>query len=161
MKDAVAKYQAARQQIAKTYTAEKALTPGGNFNANVYARELAKGKPLTGEAKSVAEFASQFPRVAKLPERIPPDTFGFGDLALAAGKVATGNAGPLDLAKGALTLGVRPAARAMLTSKAYQSAMVNPQEAGVGLGRRSLSSLADIQSSPITSLAELSAERRQ
>lgn len=69
MADAVAKYQAARQQIAKTYTAEKALTSSGNFNAMVYARELNKGRPLDGGALQVAQFAEKFPSYAKLPEK--------------------------------------------------------------------------------------------
>lgn len=60
-------FRDARQLIAKTYTAESALNPQvGSFNAQKLATQLAKGKPLSGEAKKVAEFATAFPKAAKL-----------------------------------------------------------------------------------------------
>jgi hypothetical protein len=60
-------FREARQLIAKTYTAEKALNPQvGSFNATKLATDLAKGKPLSGEMKKVAEFAQAFPKAAKL-----------------------------------------------------------------------------------------------
>lgn len=60
-------FREARQLIAKTYTAEGALNPQvGSFNAQKLATQLAKGKPLSGEAKKVAEFATAFPKAAKL-----------------------------------------------------------------------------------------------
>lgn len=60
-------FREARQLIAKTYTAEAALNPQvGSFNAQKLATQLAKGKPLSGEAKKVAEFATAFPKAAKL-----------------------------------------------------------------------------------------------
>lgn len=63
----LAEFRDARQLIAKTYTAEKALNPQvGSFNASKFASELAKGKPLTGEMKKVGEFAQAFPKAAKL-----------------------------------------------------------------------------------------------
>jgi hypothetical protein len=69
-KDAAAllkEFRDARQLIAKSYTAEKALNPQvGSFNAQKIATELAKGKPLSGDAKKVAEFATAFPKAAKL-----------------------------------------------------------------------------------------------
>lgn len=60
-------FREARQLIAKTYTAEGALNSQvGSFNAQKLATQLAKGKPLSGEAKKVAEFATAFPKAAKL-----------------------------------------------------------------------------------------------
>jgi len=60
-------FRQARQLIAKSYTAEGALNPQtGSFNATKLATQLAKGKPLSGEAKKVAEFATAFPKAAKL-----------------------------------------------------------------------------------------------
>lgn len=60
-------FRQARQLIAKTYTAEKALNQSaGSFNASKLATELAKGKPISGEAKKVAEFAQAFPKAARL-----------------------------------------------------------------------------------------------
>lgn len=60
-------FRAARQLIAKSYTAEGALNAStGSFNAGKLATQLAKGKPLSGEMKKVAEFATAFPKAAKL-----------------------------------------------------------------------------------------------
>lgn len=69
--------------------------------------------------------------------------------------IATG-----DVLKGAASLGIRPAIRAALTSKPYQKVMVNAQKETPSLGRMSLSALADLQSKPAMTLAEISAERR-
>ena len=155
MADAVSKYQAARERIAKTYTAEKSLRAGGNFDANVYAKELSKGRPLEGAGKTVAEFAAQFPRAAKVPEKIGGDALlGLGDIGLAAIRSVT-HAG---VAEGLMA---RPAVRSLITSKPYQNLMVNPKQAGPSFGRMSLENLADLQSKPIASLAEISAANRR
>ena len=78
----------ARQLIAKTYTIEKTLNPAsGTVDAKVLARELKKGKPLSEELKTVAEFASQFPKAAQVTEKmgslpqISPIDYGLGGLA--------------------------------------------------------------------------------
>jgi hypothetical protein len=60
-------FREARTLIAKTYSAESVLNPQvGSFNANKLATQLAKGKPLSGDMKKVAEFAQAFPKAAKL-----------------------------------------------------------------------------------------------
>lgn len=60
-------FRQARQLIAKSYSAEGALNAStGSFNAGKMATQLAKGKPLTGDMKKVAEFATAFPKAAKL-----------------------------------------------------------------------------------------------
>lgn len=157
MAQAVQKYQAARELIAKTYTADKALTPSGNFNAMVYARELKNGKPLNGNAKKVGEFASEFERYAKLPESVGGDTFGFGDGMVAGARgLATGST-----TKALAGLVARPGMRAVLTSKPYQKLFVNAQPATPSLGKLGLADLAELQSMPITSLAEMSAAQRK
>lgn len=84
----LSQFREARQLIAKTYTAEKALNPQtGSFNAVKLASELAKGKPLTGEMKKVADFASAFPKASKLvldsgPVRNTDVILGAGTAAL-------------------------------------------------------------------------------
>lgn len=157
MAQAVQKYQAARELIAKTYTAEKALTPSGNFNAMVYARELKNGKPLNGNAKKVGEFASEFEHYAKLPETVGGDTFGFGDGVVAGARgLATGST-----TQALIGLVGRPGLRAGLTSKPYQKLFVNAQPATPSLGKMGLADLAELQSMPITSLAEMSAAQRK
>ena len=63
----------ARQAIAKTYSVEKAFNQStGNVDATKLARELAKGKPLSGELKQVAQFGQAFPKAARdFNESIP------------------------------------------------------------------------------------------
>lgn len=52
----------ARQTIAKSYAAQKALDGKGNINPQKYASEKMKDRPLTGRAKEVANIAGEFPR---------------------------------------------------------------------------------------------------
>lgn len=117
----LANYRAARQTLAKVYDVEKALnTTSGNVDANKLAQLLKKGRPLTGELKTAAEFAQQFPKAAQpvermgsLPQVSPLD---FGTLGLLS--AATSN--PL------LMAGVvaRPGARALALSPAVQNRLV-------------------------------------
>lgn len=89
-------FREARTLMAKTYTAGKALVEDtGSFNARKMASELAKGKPLAGEQRIVAGFATAFPKVSRLmdesyPSISPLDAYGS---AIAAG--AADSAAPL------------------------------------------------------------------
>jgi hypothetical protein len=59
----LADFRDARQLMAQTYTVEKALNSvTGDISAPVLARELAKGKPLSGELRDIAEAATSFPK---------------------------------------------------------------------------------------------------
>jgi hypothetical protein len=116
-------YRAARQTLAKTYDVEKALTAAGNVDAKKMANALRKGRPLTGELRTIAEFADQFPKAAQtlegmgsLPQTSPLDWFGS-----AAVSGVTGN--PL------LMAGVvaRPGARAAALSPMVQNRLAVPQ----------------------------------
>lgn len=110
--NAFSQYVAARTRIAKTYAAEKALNDStGNIDANVYARSLKKGAPLSKEAETVARFAQQFPNVAKPAEKIGSTGPTLWDMA---GAVAGHHYG-LALA--------RPLTRAALLSPVSQWAM--------------------------------------
>lgn len=124
MAEAVAKYRGARERIAKTYAAEKALNDAsGNFDPNVYAREQKKGKYLTGEAKKVADFASQFPKSAQYAERIGPT----GATVFDAAPLVFGDI-PMTV-KGLLT-GARPAARSIMLSDMAQDSLTAPRTYG-------------------------------
>jgi Pyruvate/2-oxoacid:ferredoxin oxidoreductase gamma subunit len=108
--ESVTKYRAARQRIAKTYTAEKALNDAtGNINAAVYARELQRGKPLSGAGKAVGQIAQAFPRSVQQIEKSGSTGPTIFDLA------------PAVMGKEALLIGARPAARHIMASDAYQS----------------------------------------
>lgn len=108
-------FRNARQTIAKTYTVQGALNPQtGNVNAIKLGADLAKGKPLNGELRTVAEVAQAFPRANQFLKEAPNATSPldwFGGTAAAAG---TGNILPL------AAVAARPAVRAGLLSAPIQ-----------------------------------------
>lgn len=59
-------YRTARQTIAKTYSVESALNPTtGNVNAAKLAGQLQRGKPLSGDIKTVAQVGQAFPKATQ------------------------------------------------------------------------------------------------
>ena len=81
-------FRDARQLIAKSYSVEKALNPAsGTVDSRQLAAQLKRGKPLSSELKTVAEFASQFPKASQVTEKmgslpqISPIDYGLGGLA--------------------------------------------------------------------------------
>ena len=135
----VQEFRAARQKIAKTYAAEKALDAQGNINPQVYAKELKKGRPLTGGAKEVAEFARDFPRSSQKPGNMG-SIYGptwadaiLGGMGGIGGAAAHGIGAGIGIPAGAALL-ARPGARAAIASDPYQAAFIrrNPS-AGKGL----------------------------
>lgn len=118
-------FQDARQYIAKTFTVEKALNPmTGVVDAKNIAKQVYdKDVPITGELKTVADFAKAFPKVTK-PIAEPPTpvsmsdylTFGFGVPA----DIFTG----VPLAS--LIAPTRIGSRLALSSRLGQQRLVNP-----------------------------------
>lgn len=121
-------FKQARQVLAKTHTVEKALNKAsGNVDASVLRRELEKGKPLSGELKSIAEFAQRFPKAAQsvekmgsLPQTSPLDWAAVGSLAALMGEPTA-----------MLGVAARPLARSAALSPMVQDRLI--QEAGPGL----------------------------
>lgn len=63
---ALTSFREARQLIAKTRTVEGAFNPStGNVVANKLAAQLGKGKPLTDELRTAAQFGQAFPKAAQ------------------------------------------------------------------------------------------------
>jgi hypothetical protein len=122
--DLVSAMQEARTRIAKTYSIEDALNAvSGSVDARRLAKQLDKGKPLSGELKQAAEFAARFPKAAQavegmgsLPQTSPLDWAMGGGLAM-----GTGN--PLMLA----SMAARPAARSLVLSPVVQNRLVQQQ----------------------------------
>jgi hypothetical protein len=113
----------ARQLYAKTYTVEKALNPvSGTVDARVLARELKKGKPLSDELKTVAEFAAQFPKASQVTEtmgsrpQISPTDMGVAGIISAMTDPSAMSA-----------LLVRPTARAAALSEPVQNRLIQGQ----------------------------------
>lgn len=120
-------HRAARQQIAKTYTVEKALNPAsGNVRARKLAAELEKGKPISGDLKTIAQFAAQLPKAA---DEVTTSMPGVSPLDYATGAMVSAGTGNM---AGMLAPLTRPLARGLLLSRPYQSAMTSP-DYSVGL----------------------------
>lgn len=124
---AIKAFREARTLIAKTYTVQKALNgQTGDVAAQKLAAELAKGRPLSGELRQVAEVASAFPKATQslkeAPKAVSP--LDFAVAAIGSG----GGSNPAGLA----LMGARPAARSIVLSQPYQARMLTPNyDAGI------------------------------
>lgn len=126
-----ASWDDARRTIAKTYTVEGAMDGAGHIDAAKLAKLSLKGKPLSPELQTAADFANAFPKATKLgaskesmPGISPLDVFagtGLGETAHAFGAnpaaaIATGVGVPA----------ARVAARAFATSPLGQKMATPP-----------------------------------
>lgn len=114
-------FRKARTTIAKTYSVEKALNDStGNVSARKLAAQLAKGKPLSGEIKKVAQFGQAYPKAAEEIQSSIPGSSPL-DWAMGAGaSVGTGNIAGMGM------LAARPGARSLVLSSPYQKLMTTP-----------------------------------
>ncbi len=154
-KSVIDDFRKSREIIAKSYTVEKHLGKDGNVDAQGLAREL-KRKPLSGDIRTAAEFAEQFPKAAQRPERVGGVPMSLFDLAIGGGASALLH-NPLYLAASA----GRPSVRAGILSKPYQNAFVSPQEYGPSVLTRLGVSAADLQRQPLIPLSEIAEGQRQ
>jgi hypothetical protein len=125
--DALQAFRDARQLIAQTYSIQKGLNPTtGDVAAGALAKQLDKGKPLSGNLLTVAQTAQAFPKATQALKEAPK-TISPLDVAFALSHAAGGKVGNL------LTLGARPAARSILLSNPMQKAALEsaatPQDA--------------------------------
>lgn len=111
--DVLSNFRNARQTIAKTYSVEKALNPTtGDISASVLAAQLKRGRPLTGELRTIAEAGQAFPKATQTLQQNYNAVSPLDYLAGAAG--AAGH--PL----AALSAFGRPLVRSAILSKPYQ-----------------------------------------
>lgn len=124
----LAAFRAARERIAKSYSVEQALNESsGSVAANSLAKQFAKGKPLSGDLKTIAQTAQVYPKATQeitssMPGVSPLDYAAFGGIS-----AALGNPGIM-----AGVLG-RPLLREGLLSKPYQQFMTRPSYKPSGL----------------------------
>ncbi len=129
-------FRASRQRMAISHTIEDAIREGGgSVDAKKLAADIQKGKYMTGELKTAAEFANTFPRVSQSPSAIGTPGAGTmlqnslsGMLASAGGAAFGSQYGGTAAAAGAL-LPMLPAAtsaamRQRLLSAGGQAAAV-------------------------------------
>ncbi len=91
----------ARKHIAKTYSVQNALDGAGNVDATKLGKQLLKGKPLSDELETAANFANAFPKAARvlpgkesMPGMSPLDVYGSVAASLASGSPAPMLLGP-------------------------------------------------------------------
>jgi len=122
-KEMLDEFRNARQLIAKTYTVQKALNPvSGTVDARTLARELKKGKPLSDELKTAAEFAAQFPKAAQTTEMMG-SLPQLNPLDLATAGIVSSVTNPAAMA----SVAVRPTARAIALSKPIQNRLIQKE----------------------------------
>lgn len=122
-------FKSARQRIAKTFSLERAVNEAGDVDAINLANQLSRGKPLSGELKTIARAGEQFRPSMRVPEggSVSPltilDFVGPGSLATAS---AAAGAGPAALLPAAIPA-ARVGARYSVLSRPAQNAMANKQ----------------------------------
>ena len=138
----IKQFRDARQQFAKLYNVEDALTPNGNISPAVLARQLKRGVPLSGGLKDIAEAYL----MDKRAHRTVDDLGGKGEFSRLDVLV-----GGVEMAvhpeKAGIILaglGARPLARSAITSKAYQSRAIGPTLAEPGIAARAARKVADV-----------------
>lgn len=120
MGDIAKSFAQARKAIAMSHSVENALNETtGNVIAGKLGQQLAKGKPLSGELETVAQFGRAFPKAAKEVTESMPGVSPL-DWALAIGSsVASGHVAPL---AGVMA---RPGMRSALMSPWWQQSLTD------------------------------------
>lgn len=134
---ALAEFRAARERIAKSYDAERALIEStGDFAAKEFAK-LKDKRPLSGNFRTIADFAERFPKSNQvIDSSTKANPFSVVDfMASGIGSAAMDSALPM------AGVFARPAIRAGLLSQPYQRMMTIPSEKARGaLSARALDS---------------------
>jgi hypothetical protein len=118
--DLLDKFRDARQLIAKTYTIEKAAnTTTGTIDAKKLAAQLQRGKPLSGELKSIAQFSQAFPKASQTTE-LMGSLPQLSPLDYAAGVIGGASSGGV----GAGAMLARPVLRAAALSSPVQNRLI-------------------------------------
>lgn len=122
------RFRSARQALAKIHSVENALVGStGDVSAPALAKQLARGAPLSGKLKLVADTATKFPEEMRVPEKLrdktPTSAFeGYGAYGVGGIGGYLLHDPHLAVLSGAGLL-AKPAARAILRSRPYQEAL--------------------------------------
>lgn len=115
--EALQAFREARELIAKTYSVQKALNDQtGQVSATTLAKQLEKGKPLSGELRTIAEVASAFPKATQSLKEAPKAVSPLDYFAGMVGYGVSPEAAALAVA--------RPTVRSAILSQPYQSRML-------------------------------------
>lgn len=133
-RDLLTAYRDARTTLAKVYDVEKALNVAtGNVDAQKVAKLLDKGRPLTGDLRTIAEVSKAFPKATQLQERMG-SLPGVSPLDFATFGAISGASGSPGFMSGLL---LRPAARNLALSPTIQRGLLGapPTTTGGLLGQ--------------------------
>lgn len=126
------RFRKARQTMAKSYDVEAVTNPSsGDVSATGLGRLLKKGRPLTGELKTIADAANNFHRAFQNPAAFGGvEPLSILDAVVGAGQMATAaSTGSIPhFIAGALSL-LRHPTRIAMMSDARQNAMIAPVQA--------------------------------
>lgn len=114
------KLKQARQDIAKVYLVDDAMTATGNIDARRFSQALKK-KYMTGEAKKIAQFADQYPDLAKVPKSQTLKDVTKPEMAFILAEIGAGN---LKTAAAAL---LNPLTKSRLFTKGAQERIISSQ----------------------------------
>jgi hypothetical protein len=131
--DALNALRDARQLIAKTYSVQKGLNAEtGSVSAQALAKQLEKGKPLSGDILTIAKMGLAFPKATQALKETPKAISPLDWFAGSGASIATSNPLPM------MGLLARPAARSYLLSPTAQraalrtpAATANPESMGL------------------------------
>lgn len=138
--DLIPQLKEARKNIAKVYSVEDATnTQLGLVDPRLVGKQLSKGVPLTGEMKTIGEFAGAFPKASKFVSE-KPNMATIYDLAFASG-------GSLASPYLALAPLARIAGRYGVLSEPFQSKFVNPK-----YGKQQIPRINQSDLTPLTGL---------
>lgn len=126
--DLVDQLREARQKIAKSYDIERALNKGaGEVSAPALGTAFDKGKPLSGNLKTIGAFDEAFPQYTGEGVRVPTPGVSKSEAIVSAlmGMGGTAAFGPEGAAAAAIPLASH-GARRLITSDAYRNMMRKP-----------------------------------
>jgi hypothetical protein len=144
----VANFRKAREDIAKSYSVQSAMD-GSDLSAVKLAGQLAKGKPLTGELKTIAETGKYFPNAVRVVSKSNASPVSFGDIraggigaSLGAGLTALNPFVGVPVIAGSMV--ARPALRHFQASKFGQKHFAQPnyKASYLGPGAKTLGGLS-------------------
>lgn len=125
--DLMKQFRDARAALAKNHDVEEALIEGGGtIDARSIARLAQKGAPLTGDLRTIGNFANNFPKITQPDKMVgTPDAHNMKYLAsLLLGGGGGAAMGPGGIAAGALPFVTGPAARSAMFSKGAQQSLI-------------------------------------
>lgn len=149
-------FREARQKIAQTFTADKAMREGGGtVDARVFGNLIQRQKPVSGAMREIGEAANVFPRAFKTPQQVgSPDTHNLKSIFSMGGGGAGATVGGLLGGPPGAAVGAALAAPVPFVAPALARKMILSPTAQQDMAKRVMQSITPAQ------LAKLSPAER-